>query len=74
MLRQGAADHSIDLAASFMVGDRLVDVEAGLNAGCRPMMVRTGYGSVESVRVPPHTPVYEDLLEAVRVILNGYDQ
>jgi len=74
MLRQGAADLSIDLAASFMVGDRLVDVEAGLNAGCRPMMVRTGYGSVESVRVPPHTPVYEDLLEAVRVILNGYDQ
>jgi D-glycero-D-manno-heptose 1,7-bisphosphate phosphatase len=73
MLRQGAADLSIDLAGSFMVGDRLVDVEAGLNAGCRPMMVKTGYGLLESVTVPPHTPVYEDLLEAVRVILSGPD-
>jgi D-glycero-D-manno-heptose 1,7-bisphosphate phosphatase len=71
MLRLGADEFSLDLSVSFMIGDRIVDVVAGLKAGCRPMMVRTGYGTAESAGLPPEIPVYADLMEAVRSIVGG---
>ncbi len=70
MLLKAAADFSLDLSASFIIGDKLADVQAGLNAGCIPLMVRTGYGTVESNKLPADVPVYEDLLSAVRAIVN----
>ena len=37
----------LDLARSYMVGDKLIDLEAGWNAGVRrSLLVRTGYGSM----------------------------
>ena len=69
MLLQAAADFSLDLPASFIIGDKLADVQAGLNAGCRPILVRTGYGVVEAARLPADVPVYDDLLEAVKAIV-----
>lgn len=47
MLLQAAAEHGIDLAASWMVGDKRADLEAGRAAGCRSLLVRTGYGEKE---------------------------
>lgn len=45
MILQAARELDIDVAASFMIGDRPADVETGLNAGCRDCaMVLTGYG------------------------------
>jgi D-glycero-D-manno-heptose 1,7-bisphosphate phosphatase len=70
MLLKAAADFSLDLSASFIIGDKLTDVQAGLNAGCIPLMVRTGYGAVELNKLPADVPVYEDLLSAVRAIVN----
>lgn len=36
----------IDLAGSYMVGDKMLDLEAGWNAGvARSFLVRTGYGA-----------------------------
>jgi len=36
----------LDLAQSFMVGDKLIDVECGWNAGVKKsILVRTGYGA-----------------------------
>lgn len=38
--------HGIDLAQSYMVGDKLIDLECGWNAGVkRSLLVRTGYGA-----------------------------
>lgn len=39
LLRQAAAHHGIDLAASYMVGDRWRDVGAGRAAGCRTALI-----------------------------------
>jgi D-glycero-D-manno-heptose 1,7-bisphosphate phosphatase len=47
LLLQAASDHRIDLRRSFMVGDKLADIEAGVAAGCQPILVRTGYGDKE---------------------------
>ncbi len=43
MLTDAARDWGIDLAASFMVGDRWRDVEAGQAAGCRTVFLDCGY-------------------------------
>lgn len=42
MLLQGAAELGLDLSGSWMVGDLLSDVLAGLNAGCRSILVESG--------------------------------
>jgi len=44
MLLRAAQEHGLDLARSWMVGDKRLDLEAGRNAGCRVALVRTGYG------------------------------
>ncbi len=42
MLIRAARAHRIDLAASWMVGDTLDDIEAGRRAGCRTLLLNTG--------------------------------
>ena len=44
MLLQAAVEYGVDLKNSFMVGDKLADIEAGQRAGCLPVLVLTGYG------------------------------
>ena len=46
MLLRAAADLGLDLAASWMIGDRVSDLQAGAAAGCRTALVRTGYGAL----------------------------
>ena len=43
MLLEAAAEAQIDLAASYMVGDRWRDIEAGKRAGCRTVLIDYGY-------------------------------
>jgi D-glycero-D-manno-heptose 1,7-bisphosphate phosphatase len=45
MLLRAAEEHGLDLALSWMVGDKDIDLEAGRRAGCRVALVRTGYGA-----------------------------
>ena len=49
MLLQAAKDYDIDLCRSFMVGDKLADIEAGQRAGCQPILVLTGYGELAAL-------------------------
>ena len=72
MLLQAAREHGINLADSFMVGDKVADIEAGVAAGCRPVLVRTGYGVKDEPVVAaqfPGTKVCQDLVSAVKSIL-----
>ena len=69
MILQAATDLGIDLASSWMIGDKQADVEAGFTAGCRPILVRTGYGAVDSGSISSQIPVVDDLLAAARLIL-----
>ena len=68
MLLQAAADHGIDLSRSWMVGDKLVDIEAGLAAGCKPVLVMTGYGAEAADGLSPEVPRCPDLLAAAQLI------
>ncbi|WP_129128270.1 D-glycero-beta-D-manno-heptose 1,7-bisphosphate 7-phosphatase [Geomonas oryzae] len=68
MLQQAALDLDIDLSGSYMIGDKLGDIEAGLNAGCTSLMVQTGYGAADSARLPDGVFAYPGLQEAVEAI------
>ena len=45
MVFEAARDIGLDLARSWFIGDKAVDVQCGLAAGTRPILVQTGYGS-----------------------------
>ena len=47
MLEQARRSYSIDLEASFVVGDKCTDIETGKRAGCGTVLVLTGYGVTE---------------------------
>ncbi|MDP6778057.1 MAG: D-glycero-beta-D-manno-heptose 1,7-bisphosphate 7-phosphatase [Candidatus Latescibacteria bacterium] len=44
LLHRAAEELGIDLSRSVMIGDKTIDLETGWNAGCRSILVRTGYG------------------------------
>ena len=46
-------EFNLDLAQSYMVGDKLIDLECGWNAGVKKsILVRTGYGAGEEQKSP----------------------
>jgi len=52
MLLSAAQQLDIDLANSWLIGDRLTDLQAGASAGCRTILVRTGYGTEVDITAP----------------------
>jgi len=71
-LHRAARELGVDLGRSFLVGDQRSDLEAGRAAGCRTLLVRTGYGAETETALgtaerPDH--VASDLLEAAAWIL-----
>lgn len=44
MLEKAMKDTGVEPLFSFMVGDKISDIEAGKNAGMRSILVQTGYG------------------------------
>jgi D-glycero-D-manno-heptose 1,7-bisphosphate phosphatase len=69
MLTEAARRYDIDLENSVMIGDKMADIEAGLAAGCRTMLVRTGYGAKEAQYANSQTIICDDLLSAVKHLL-----
>ena len=69
LLRCAARDHDIDLAASWMVGDILDDVEAGRRAGCRTVLVDNG-GETQWRQGPYRTPEHRcaDFAQAAGIV------
>ena len=67
-------EFGVDLAQSYMIGDKLIDLECGWNAGVKhSILVRTGYGAelvqVETERLK-RAVVVDDLTGAADWILN----
>jgi D-glycero-D-manno-heptose 1,7-bisphosphate phosphatase len=66
-------EYDFDLSASYMVGDKLIDLQCGWNAGVRKsILVRTGYGATlerEEKDKLRDAIVVEDLCAAIDWIL-----
>ena len=65
MLFQAAEMLNIDLARSFMIGDRWRDVDCGFNAGCKTIFIDWSYQ--EALKQSPDYRL-ENLLEAAKLI------
>ncbi|NPV52075.1 MAG: D-glycero-beta-D-manno-heptose 1,7-bisphosphate 7-phosphatase [Firmicutes bacterium] len=79
MLIRASTECDIDLSASYLVGDKLIDIEAGRNAGCRSILVLTGYGKEEMARLDASKEVRPDyiaqsLLQAAKWILRQEEE
>ncbi|PIL40705.1 HAD family hydrolase [Massilia psychrophila] len=75
LLLKAASEHQIDLRASWMVGARLHDVEAGNRAGCRTLLVDNGTETEWRLgprRVP--TRIAPDLYAAAMLIASEGDE
>jgi len=55
LLLQAARELGLDLAGSFMVGDRPTDLLAGARAGCRTIWAQTGQHKAEPIETGPDT-------------------
>lgn len=68
MLLEAAEKHGVNLADSFMIGDRWRDIEAGRRAGCATILVR---GNLEKTKTVEPDAVVDSLAEAAGLILSG---
>jgi mannose-1-phosphate guanylyltransferase / phosphomannomutase len=71
MLLRLAERHGVDLRRCVIVGDRTTDVQAGLSAGCRTILVLTGYAGEDGKHDVSPDATCADLAEAVDWILRG---
>lgn len=69
MIKTMAEKYNIDLAASYMVGDTTVDIQTGINAGTKTILLHSGEGGTDGKY--DVKPDYEasNLLDAVSMIM-----
>lgn len=69
LVKRAAEEHRFDPACSFVIGDKVVDIELGKNLGATTFLVRTGYGAQVAAegRVAADY-VVDDIAEAARII------
>lgn len=68
MIVEATREHRIDLARSFLIGDKEIDAECGRNVGVRTIRVRTGFDRETAGSMADW--VAEDLPAAAEIILN----
>ncbi|MEP6685659.1 MAG: HAD family hydrolase [Verrucomicrobiota bacterium] len=69
MILNAARDHELDLARSFLIGDKASDMECGRNAGVQTILVRTGYGKQTEGNVADF--IAQNVSEAAGIILRA---
>lgn len=69
MIEYMALKYNINLSESYMVGDSTIDIQTGINAGTKTILVRTGLaGMDEKYKVSPNK-IVDNIEEAVNEIL-----
>jgi len=69
MLKSAAKELDLEMASSYIVGDRSSDLEAGLAAGVRPILVLTGDGQKTLDEWSGPVTAVPSILEAADLIL-----
>ncbi len=69
MLERAAMEHGLRLEECFVIGDTTGDIQTAVNAGCRSVLVATGYGGSDGACDVSPTWRARDLREAAAVVL-----
>ncbi len=70
LLQKATEEFNIDMAGSFFVGDRTVDIMTGINAGLTTILVKTGYAGKDGKYDCQPDYIFNNLYGAVDFILN----
>lgn len=73
LLLRAAQEYDVDLRGSYLVGDRMVDLEAGQAAGCKTILVEKSPAAADVLPDVQHIWVVDDLRAAVRQIRQWED-
>lgn len=69
LIEKAAKEHYFDPKASFVIGDKAIDIELGQKMGAQTFLVRTGYGAeVEKQNVVKPDFIVDDLEQAASMI------
>jgi histidinol-phosphate phosphatase family protein len=68
MIRRAARELNLDLAASWLIGDRTGDIQAARNCGIRSILLRTGMGGRDQRYAAAPDSILDDLPAAARFI------
>lgn len=71
MIVQMAERHHIDLSESYIIGDSTVDIQTGINAGIKTVLVKTGQAGTDKKYDIKADFEADDILEAVKLILEN---
>ncbi|HEY6193128.1 MAG TPA: HAD family hydrolase [Bacteroidota bacterium] len=78
MIDAAVREFGIDISKSFVIGDRMIDVQTGNNAGAASILVLTGYGRKElelcRLNGVPVGHVAEDLPDAIHYVKQTFQQ
>ena len=72
---QASRELNIDLKKSWVIGDQMSDIEAGIKIGARTVLVRTGEGEKEQARINNYAQemrpyrIVRDIKEAADIII-----
>lgn len=76
MILDAASKHNISLEKSFMIGDRKSDIECGINAGVKTILIRNEWNNdeIKLLKNDEKTPnfVAVDFLDACNFIMNDF--
>lgn len=69
LIEQALKEHDFNPKESFMIGDKVLDIELGQNLHAKTFLVRTGYGSeVEKENLVKPDYIVDDLKKAADII------
>ncbi|MFG6150603.1 HAD-IIIA family hydrolase [Halobacillus sp. B23F22_1] len=77
MIEEACYDYHLKLNECFVIGDRLKDMEAGIRAGCKTILVRTGSGEEALLQLEgDHEGIFihnvaSDINEAIKWLLRS---
>ncbi len=74
LILEAVRKHSIDLKRSYIIGDKITDIETGKNLGIKTILVLTGYGKKELRYITQKKDIYPDFIaknlkEAAEIVL-----
>lgn len=68
LLEKAIEEFNLDVKASFLVGDKASDIQAGKKVGCRTILVKTGHGK-QHIGKCNYSFMAKNLYEAAKLIL-----
>lgn len=77
LILKAAEIDNLDLANSYVIGDKLIDIQAGKAGGTKNILILTGYGRSERVQITESNRpdfIAGDFIQAVNWILKDWNR